>query len=315
MLPAAATHGALAGRYSYVDEARTHAVEAHALPDALAIHERDLRQNASWATRLPARDAWEVRLHLAELEARLAASGRYWRRGPASPGWTPLPLHPAFQRPHAAGLAFPEAGLELHPFRRPGRARFVLAKRTLPGRRLLAALEYPEAQPDAGVLALLHAALPDAGVPSLVAREHLLAQREGFERLARPQELVLAFGSAWRDVLLGHARRMLEGLRAGRIPEAATPSDHEPAPAPGEIARLLRDPRLRALEARHLREGEADALLRGGEPAVRRAVAQRRRQAGASEQARLSLLEAALLARLRVDPEATRILRRMDYYL
>lgn len=320
----------------YLDEARTHQVHAHVLPDGpgfrFVTREAPCSQAAASLfieSAVRFRDAWEAKFHVADLEGRLASIGRYWRQEAGRPGWLPVHRNPATPRVdlRCLDLGGPVAGASFHPFHHAGegRDRLLVAlprKGAGAGTWALAELEFAYPRFEEGTLGLLHGALPAPVLRSVLAREHISAAQRGYEKLTQPAEFALAYGPTWRERLLRTFEAVVTRIVTWR------PKEEEPAPAPTpgpepglDYASALTHPRLLEVHRRFLKPGEEDALLRAGVPAIRRAVASKRRSAAHSEQHLLSALEASLLVRhaiaskTQVDPEAARLLRRLDLVL
>lgn len=325
----------LRGPWFYLDEARTHEVHAHVVEGGPGF--RFVAREWPFGSRgrgepfesaAPFHEAWEVKYHVADLEARLASLGRYWRHEPPRAGWTPVHRNPATPSVDLRGLDLGGAipGATFHPFRGPaGRDRLLVSLPTASaGAFALADLDYAFPRVEEGALRLLHPGLPPALLRSLLAREHLALAQRGFGKLATPTDFALAYGPAWRERVVKTFEAVAERVARGPdpsprpAPAASAPERERPRT---DYATALADPRLRAVHARFLKPGEEEALVAGGEPAIRRAVAAKRRTAAHVDQHRLSALEASLLARhaLRtgstVPPEADRILGRLDLLL
>lgn len=325
---------------TYLDEARTHQVLAHVLPDGPGF--RFVTREAPYAAPGAApvawvesvarfRDAWEAKFHVADLEGRLASIGRYWRQEQGRPGWTPVHRNPATPRVdlRCLDLGGPVPGASFHPFHHAGegRDRLLVAlprKGAGAGSWALAALEFAYPRVEEGRLGLVHAALPAPVLRSVLAREHIAARQGGFEKLTQPAEFALAYGPTWRERLLRTFEAVVTRIATWRPPEAEDAPAQAPSPegvADLDYASALAHPRLLDLHRRFLKPGEEQALMRAGVPAIRRAVAAKRRAAAHSDQHRLSALEASLLVRhavaskTPVDPEAARLLRRLDLVL
>lgn len=316
----------------YVDEARTHHVLARPVAegDGLAFEVVELPGGPHApedAVRTLARmtDAWEARFHLADLEARLAQLGRYWRRARGEAGWVPLRAGPGAPRIdlRAAELPSEDARVAFHHFHRHRERAHLLL--TLPRptplgpRYLVADLGFETPRASHGALRILHERAPAGPLRSLLAREHVELARSGFEAVRKAREFALAYGSGWRAMLEQAIASALD--RIARRDEAPAPDADEPRAPDADVHRALLDPRLAALHRRFLTDADECALRSGNAADVRRLIARRRERARHDEQHLLTLLEASLLARAcvragaRIDPAAARPLRRLEHFL
>lgn len=320
----------------YVDEARTHEVHAHVVPEGPSY--RFVTRETPYGVRDPAQlfqastgfqEAWEAKFHVADLEGRLAAIGRYWRQEGAHPGWTPVGRNPAVPRVDLRGLDLGAAagvpGASFHPFHDPRAKRDRLLV-TLPRRAsaafALADVEFRAPGLEDPCFHLVHGALPLPVLRSVLAREHIGMSQRGYDKLATPADFALAYGPTWRERLVQAFETVVHRIATWKPEEPPAPAPaREPDPPTLDYAAALTHPRLREVHRRFLKPGEEEALVAAGVPAIRRAVALKRRTAAHTEQHRLSALEASLLARhaiaarTTVDPEAARILRRLDLLL
>lgn len=324
------------GPWLYMDEGRTHEVHAHVVQEGPGFRfvareaphgARDA--SASFESVARFREPWEAKFHLADLESRLASLGPYWRHAPPRAGWTRVHRNPSVPRvdlrPVDLGAAsLPDATFHSFHHAAASKDRLLVAiPRSTRGAYALADLDFAFPRVQEGSLSLLHPCLAPAILRSLLGREHLRLRREGFDKLSSPADFALVYGPEWREKLtqaIHAAGDRVLSWSPEPDPEEA-PSLQEAETAPMDYAAALSDPRLLALHRRFLRAGEEESLLSGGMPAIRRAIAAKRRAVAHSDQHRLSALEASLLARhalqakTSVDPEATRILRRLDLLL
>ncbi|MEA3199026.1 MAG: hypothetical protein QOE90_454 [Thermoplasmata archaeon] len=301
-------------RWEYVDDAKRHRVVASPASGGLVVDERDLVTGAAWREVRAAGEAWEVRALLAELEADLALAGRYWKRVDGG-AWEGLRQAPGAPRVDLAPVML--GRLELHALHAAARERLVLAADRGDATRMLAALEYPAAEPEAALLQVLHGALPEAGVRAALAREHARSLRAGFTKLSDPRDLAMVHGPGWRETLATRVARAVRDLRedAPARPAPASPWGR------AHCAEALARPAFLRLEARYLKPGERERLVLAGPQAIRRHVAALRARAPAAEQHLLSVLEACLRTRHALasvgpwDAEAADALRHAEMLL
>lgn len=326
--------GLALARWVYVDERRTHEVHAGLRGGEFVVKESafandDPDEVIETATR--AAEAWELQLLHFGLERRLSMLGRYWRydlqqRG----GWTLVRAGDAFEsldlRPVRLDLF--HGRVAFYHFHEAGGKDVVLAnipQATPRGTRYLLAtlrLAFPDAE--GGDLALLHARLPAGPATSILARESLVLKDKGYAKLVAEDDFRRAHGAdAPREA--GRAyEALLARISEGRFGSAAAPRR---APIVDEFytdyLRALTDPRLIALHARFLAPGEEEALVAGGDGAIRRFIAKKRDETPTADQHLLTVLQASLIAReglrvghaAKVDPEVAALVRRFAYYL
>lgn len=311
---------------TYVDEARTHEVRLYVAgpDDARVVHVvesafGDTDPAAVLCASHPVREAWEVRYHKAALEARLGMLGSYWRSDGGL--WMPVPRRPALVDLDAVvvDVGARQAGIHhFHSTTRPTRVLLAMAPdlrhadRALLAELQMEALETIDAR-------LLHPALPLGPLRSALADEHLRARDAGYAKLRTPTEFGLVYGPDWKERL---TEAIVAGVRRLAAPvekaSAARAEDDGMAIVSHEV---LNDPRLLRIHRRFLAPDEEAGLLRDGEHAIRRSIAQKRRSALAQDQHLLSILEASLLVRERlarrskVDKELVDRVDRLSYYL
>lgn len=336
--PSTAPPGMALARWLYVDEGRRHEVYAGMRPGppaAFVVKEMGYRNEDPGETyehARPMREEWEAQLNHWELEARLAIAGTYWRYDLQSPGWMRLRPNPGVMQPDLRPAQVPvfHQRAAFHHFHQPALKRDLVVAcipQDLPqGRRWVLArcdLGFPDAAD--GQLELLHPRLPEGPVRSLLVREHLDARNRSYRKLVMPIDFRLVHGERWQQELDACYRAILTRLAEGRLGSgaAAAPRERPADSSYTDYARWLADPKVAALHARYLEPGEEEALLRGGGPAIRRAVRRKRERVPADEQHLLTVLEASLLARdglragqrARVDPEVAALVRRFAFYL
>lgn len=333
--PSAAEGGADA--HAYVDEARTHHIDARIVKDASGMRfvvvesphgAHDASERHESVSHILGR--WEAWVQRAELEARLAALGSYWRWD--GRGWAPLHPGPLTPRVDLRPIEAEGSGgaVTLHAFHHGGNAMdrlLVIQRRSTPrgDRYRLASVEFRHGDPEGGEVTLLHGNLTEGTLRSLLAREHVHAAWGGHEKLLRPQDMDLVYGTEWRRRLVGDLDARLEAAK----PEPSDPSKRyrmkeAPPPVGGvtrDLLRLLDDGRLAAVHARFMVSGEEEALLVEGPQAIERAIQGKRKYAPHNAQHILSVLEASLLVRHSlkraegVDLELVGKLRRLCFYL
>lgn len=319
----------------YVDEARTHQVQARLAQEdgamAFVVMESPydaFTQDDLLYTRLPIQSPWEATFHRADLEGRLAQMGKYWRYTPEQRGWLPLRLHPGVPRIDLRPVEWQEgdAQLAFHHFHRTGeRARLLLTltKRLGVGARYLVAdleMDFPRARD--GVLRILHERIPAGPLRSLLAREHVDLARKGYDKLSDPREFALVYGPDWREMMRNALDVALDRVRENEVGDGSLPrATGEDEGAVHDYHRLLLDPRLAAVHRRFLPKEEEDLLLSTTHVHVQRWIASRRKTARHDDQHLLSLLEASLLARLCIrdgrplDAVVAKQLRRLAFYM
>lgn len=331
-VPAPRAQRPQAAHWIYVDEPRTHRVEARLLPRdgafVFIVEERVFGGGAddAWRTLSPVRETWEAKFHQAELEARLAGMGRYWGAQPPTPGWRPLRRNPAFPPVDLATLDFDMKGAGFHHFHDSAKARarlLVSLPRPRPGRFALAGLDFEQMNVEEADLSILHPSLAAPLLRSALAREHMTMAERGYEKLRTAQDFALLYGPDWRREVVRTFEGAMVRIESGPEgrPVAASQAAPEPETTFTDYHAAFQDKRLLAVHRRFLRADDEQGLLASDVPTIRRAIAAKRRSAQHAHQHLLTVLEASLLARLAfktqtpVDPESARVLRRRAYYL
>lgn len=302
----------------YVDEARTHSVRVSLEGRTLTIVESavgEVDPAAAVRSTHEIVDGWELTYHRAELEARLAQLGAYWKSDGGA--WHRVPVA---RRIDVEPIRLGQAGL--HHYHHPGKVGRTLL--TLParvvGRSVLAELETEGLEAVDG--RLLHASIADGPLRSLIARVHAEATRSGYAKLRAANEFSFLYGDDWQTKLARLVTHSATRLAKG---EALVPPAPKVVPqAPTAVIvppELLAHPRLGEIHACFLAPGEEDDLLLRGEHAIRRAVTLKRKTASAAEQHLLSILEASLLVRegardhTLVETEIIDRVHRLEFYL
>lgn len=301
----------------YLDEARTHEVHAQLAPRpedfVLATTEfpagsRDPAEALVEERTLGSTE--QVRLALVELEQRLALSGTYFRADVDDMRWAPLQA-PAGARkldlrafesalPAATG-AQPGAKLSFHHFHASARDRDALLIALPRGdlaqpRSILAQLDFDFPHVDRGDLKVLHTRLAPGTLRSAVVKQHVELPAHGYAKLVEPKDYERAFGNGWvertREVFRRAAARVF--TLAPPPPPPPVARDHAFIAA-DRLQQAVAHPKLKTLRDRYVTPQEAEALLAGGELAIRRHVQVRRKRADHHAVYDLSLLESLLL--------------------
>lgn len=310
--------------WRYVERGRTHELRAEYSTREGALLVTELAGAERLEERLAVPQPWEARVALWLLEARLAQLGEYWRARPGAPGWTRV------MRP--IGAPVPDAR-ENEVIRPEGAPLFHHYHDERGGDRLLAALRDAAAPRYTVVRAMLdvedlhigridivRSGLPDALSRSVVLREQIALTQSGLGKLVTRDEYERAFGQGGEK----RAARLVEEV-VSRVRDGELDRPYPPVEATDVYAEFLvriHDPRLLALHRRFLYAGEEDDLLEGGPVVIRKTIQHKRTQVDHREQHLLTILEASLLARekmqsgklARGDPEV-RALTRLAYYL
>lgn len=323
-------------RWTYVDEARTHEVHAGTRPGSrptFVVKEsafQNVDADAIVTTEQAIESPWETQLFQWQLECRLALLGKYWRHDATQPGWRalvppqgapPVDLREVTVSPYRGRVV-------AHHFfhRKLGEDKLILAipNETPRDRRHLlaeATFAYPEGA-DAEIT-LLHASLPEGPARSLIVREHLALRDKGYEKLVWQPDFMRAHGQEWMRGFTQAYADVLTRISEGRLGDPRLKRHLVIDPLYTDYVSALTDPRLLELQAKYLTPDEQEAALRGGGPAIRKLIASKRADVPPTEQHKLTLVEASLLARdqlrpgqrARVDPEVSALVRRFGYYL
>lgn len=326
--------GLTLARWLYVDARRLHEVHAgvrSGARPAFVVKESAFANDdpEEIAERVvPFAEPWEVDLLRLELENRLALTGAYWRHDVASPGWVRLQA-PAFESLDLSPLAAGDYGgrVGFHHFRRKGAPHVTIAMIPGPSARgprwmiARAAYEYPLAEE--GRLDVVHARLPGVPATSILAREQMELQRQGYEKVRSPSHLAPVEGARWEPDLRHAHESILRRLAEGRLGDGLVVREQPVDAVYTDYLANLNDPRVIALHARFLSPEEERAALEGGEAAIRRLIVEKRKACALPrDNLLLTLLEASLLAREglaaaqpRVDPEVSALVRRFASYL
>jgi hypothetical protein len=211
--------------WRYVDEARTHDVQAWIETDhphlRYVVHESllgDDDPHDAHTDKHPISSPWEATIHQADLEARLALLGKYVVHDSARPGWVPL-------RPTLVGksldlepLRIPERppAIEFHHYQRLDALRAVtllgVAQETPAGtRHLLARLDYRFPEVEGGNLRVVHPRLPPPVYRSLLAAQHLELHALEFRKTGEGIRADPQGWAALRATLDAILSRLLEG--------------------------------------------------------------------------------------------------------
>lgn len=311
----------------YLEAARTHEVlaEWRASEGTLRLLETSPEApDARWEETLLVAQPWEARVALWQIECRLSALGAYWQQGSSDLTW--LPLAPP------AGAPAPDLrrNFVVDPSHAPlvhhyhdvhgGGDTLVAALRAQGQRYAVVSAQVDVPSLDIGRIDLRHAHLPGPMMRSLVMREQLALTQAGLPKLVSRDDYARAFGSGGEHRA---ARLIDEVLRRVRENQLDRPAPRlEDADIYAEFLMTVSDPRLVALHKRFLKPEEEDAILAGGPPAIRKAIAHLRAGVDHRAQHLLTIIEASLLARermrngtlVRSDPEV-RALTRLAYYL
>ena len=174
--------------WRYVDDARTHDVEAWIeVGDHKATYY--VVRESEFGNKLPEdayqdrhtiHDTWEATAHQAELEARLALLSKYHVHDSARPGWVPLTPRLAGRALAPDALKLPGGAdtVEFHHYARSDAQRAVtlvgVAQQMPVGvRHMLARLDYRFPDVDGGNLRVVHSRLPAPVYRSVLAGLHL----------------------------------------------------------------------------------------------------------------------------------------------
>lgn len=175
--------------WRYVDDARTHDVEAWIeIGDHRATHY--VVRESEFGNKLPEdayqdrhtiHDTWEATAHQAEVETRLALLGKYHAHDSARPGWAPLTPRLAGRSlaPDALKLPGGSDAVEFHHYARADAQRAVTlvgVAQEMPAvglRHMLARLDYRYPDVDGGNLRVVHPRLPAPVYRSVIAGLHL----------------------------------------------------------------------------------------------------------------------------------------------
>lgn len=312
-----ATDGFTGFPIRYVDAFRTHVVtaEVESGADGLALRITELpfgsddpRDAIVRTERI--KEAWEARLALRELEARLGAAGvAYFRERADADKVEQLPglfvggKHLAPRRVPIDDR--PGLFIQFLHYRTPdGRDRIRVAFPRLDlddDRYLVADFDFDFRDPEAGTLSLLHPRLASGPLRHLWACSYLDLPKDGYERLAADRDYGLAHGNNWRahwQRLWTHivpllARAHEDDAPRADVPEAPPQTD---AKAPARAADyVLTAPVVARIRMRYLPEGDPPDFRRRGLTAIRTFINERRERASPKEQLEIALLESVLL--------------------
>lgn len=297
----------------YLDAGRTHELHAQAVlrdEDGLLVTtefpagSRDPSEVVRAQTRV--RGEAELATLLAEIEDRLAHTGRYFRTEAHDPHWTPLagPKRPIDLRAHEATIPGGEmtgARMRFHHFHASdhGEDRLLISmpRPGMSGRHVLAQMTFEFPNVDAGELEVLHSRLAPAVLASVVAKEHVEAPRKGLRKLFEARDYENAFGAKWAE----RASVMFKKATARFVDAPAAPEPpvpHLAHPVPGDLDAMkhaIAHARIESIRARYLDPVTEAQLVEGGEHVIRRYVNKIRLRASHERLYELSLLEATLL--------------------
>lgn len=229
--------------WRYLDEARTHQVDAWTELDAdgasrYIVQERlfghDDPQDMH-VERHPLKAPWETTMHQADLETRLALLGSYHAQDSArGGGWFRLRAPLAAGRPaldlEAMRIPGGQANIEFHHYQRMDGARAVtllgVAQELAAGKRyLLGRLDYRFPDVDGGNLRVVHPRLPQPVYRSLLAQQHLELHELEFRKSG---EGIRADSQSWaalRACLDAILSRLLQGNLGDRARPAQLPTE------------------------------------------------------------------------------------------
>jgi hypothetical protein len=298
----------------YLDEQRTHEVHAQfastgtnglLVTTEFPMGSREPTEMVQAQLRI--RGETELMALLAELEQRLALTGRYYRAEAGLLQWSPLDVHVPQVDLRAHEVAIPgmeETGgkMRFHHFHggSAGRDRLIISmpRPELLGRHVLAEMSFEFPRVDAGDLSVLHTRLAPATLASAVAKEHVEAPRRGFEKLVEARDYERTYGDGWFDKTRAMLSRAVARLVGGPSPIPL----EAPMPVPmGEPARLdqmrtaLASQKVEALKNRYVDPVAEALLVEAGEHAIRKYVNGLRRKMSHQQAYDISMLEAALL--------------------
>lgn len=298
----------------YLDEARSHELHAETVPlpagfrfvtTEFPVGSRDPLEALQLEETLGG--ASELRARIVDLEARLAATGVYWRTEPGEAApvhWQKVVLEaPPKLDLRAHEMAIPgeeTTRMRFHHFHGKSQDRLYvsLPRKDADGRHVLADLSFQFPHVDRADVRIVHPRLTGTMLSSAVAREHIELPRRGFRKLVEPAQYEEAYGRGWQEAAKQTFRKatsILLGHRAGGPTIKELP--RERAPVPDRLQEIMTCADMReALRAYLLPEEEAE-LIRAGEFAIRRWTQQKRRRADHRQQWQLSLVEASLLIR------------------
>lgn len=268
---------------------------------------------------------WEARLALWLLESRLSQLGEYWRERSIARGWLRIgrPVNAPVIDLRANQIV--DASLipvAHHYFDEHGGGDTLIAalKAAQPERFVVIRAEMDVPSLDLGRIDVVHPMLPGPLVRSVVAREQIGLAQAGLPKLVTREDYHRAFGAGGDKRAARLVGAVVDRMRDGQLERPRTVAAVEDVYQ--EFLGWLSDPRLLALHHRFLVGTEEDEVLAGGPPMIRKLIAAKRAGADHHEQHLLTILEASLLARERLqsgkldrrDPEV-RALTRLAYYL
>lgn len=299
----------------YVDGARTHEVFAAIERESqrgrvvLRILERpfgsdDPRDNVTREETFE--EEWEALLSLREFETRLASSGvayaRFTSRGvPEALAVRPRVTHDLEPERTTLTKDGKRAVAYKHFYQHAsGKSRVDLAvpRMDLPNERyVLASFDFRFPNVEGGGLRVVHPRLAAGMLRQKWAEMQVELARAGYRRLVTPVDYTVALGPDWRERWSGAWKLALARLLDGDV--RMEDEDAKPrAPVDLDVVdSALSNPLVEAVARRHLLSEEERAIAAGGELAIHRFIATRRKLAHHDEQVELSLLEAVLLAR------------------
>lgn len=313
--------------WHYLDAGRTHEVLIEWREPEGLLHVRESSACAPDAVleeSVRAQAPWEVRVGVWTLEARLAALGSYSREASGALGWRVLAMPLGATVPDARPndvLRHKDASMLHHYHDARGAGGTLLAAlRTCEERFVLVRAAVDGVAVEVGRIELVHARLPAPLARSAIARDQLALEQSGLQKLVSRDDYRRAYGGGGDKRAVCLADELVARVRAGHLERPATTARDEDVFA--EFLVRLSDPRLLALHHRFLDVAEEARLLREGPIAIRRAIAQKRAGAEHGQRHLLTILEASLLARERLqagrllasDPEV-RALTRLAFYL
>lgn len=270
--------------------------------------------------------AWETRVALWTLEARLAHLGAYWRERSTARGWSPVRVPAGAPSPDARPNDVLEHGRAsvLHHYHDPrgaGDTLLAALKAGEPSRFMVVRAGIDVAALDVSKIDIVHPRLPAPLMRSVMVRDQMALAQAGLPKLVSRDDYRRAFGEGSDARAKRLVGEVVERAALGRTERFAARTQEDDEVYEEFLVRIS-DPRLLALHHRFLSADEEDELLAAGSVAIRKAIAAKRPTVDHTQRHLLTILEASLLAReklksgklLRSDPEV-RALTRLAYYL
>lgn len=315
------------GWWRYLERGRTHEVLAEWREAEGIMRLRETSPSAPDARfeeAIRVAKPWEARVALWTIECRLSILGKYWQQRSTDSGWRQLgtPMGAPTPDLRRNSVIDPANAPLVHHYHDPrgGGDLLLAALRGEPSRYAIVRAKLDVPSLDVGRIDVLHPRLADPVMKSIVMREQLSLTQTGLPKLVTRDDYVRAFGGGGERRAARLVDEVLERVRTNQLDRPALrPEDSD---VYAEFLVTLHDPKLRALHKRFLLPGEEPRLLAGGPIAIRKAISEKRAQVEHTAQHLLTILEASLLARERLqggklargDPEV-RALTRLAYYL